>query len=87
MKHTRLLIMGSLLAIAAPLPALADPLLTVESDINRSGLDYSDFDLATANPDLCLAACAKSSQCRAYTYIKPGVQGPYAHCWLKQGVP
>lgn len=87
MKLTRLLMMGSVLAMAVPVPAVADYALTVQSNTDRPGLDYSNFNLPAANPDLCVAACAKSSQCQAYTYVKPGVQGSSARCWLKKGIP
>lgn len=61
--------------------------LTTESNMDRAGSDYKSFDLASAQPDLCLAACAKEANCKAYTYVKPGVQGSRARCWLKSGVP
>ena len=61
--------------------------LTVETNTNRGGIDYSNFNLSSALPDLCLAACAKDSKCKAYTYVKPGIQGAQAKCWLKSGRP
>jgi V8-like Glu-specific endopeptidase len=59
----------------------------IEAGIDRSGSDYSAFDLLEARPELCTAACARDRACRAYTYVAPGVQGPNARCWLKSGVP
>jgi hypothetical protein len=50
-------------------------------------MDYKDFDLAEARPELCQTACESDPECKAYTYVKPGVQGPHARCWLKSGVP
>lgn len=87
MKYVRLLLGSLFILIASLLLALADSSLTIENNIDRVGLDYSNFNLASANPDLCLAACAKDPKCQAYTYVKPGVQGPSARCWLKQGIP
>jgi ABC-type antimicrobial peptide transport system, ATPase component len=59
----------------------------MEPDIDRPGMDYRNFDLSEARPELCRTACANETQCKAYTYAKPGVQGPNARCWLKFGVP
>jgi outer membrane protein OmpA-like peptidoglycan-associated protein len=43
--------------------------------------------LQQADPALCRQACEAEGQCKAYTYVKPGVQGPAAACWLKSSVP
>ncbi len=58
-----------------------------ERNTNRPGKDYKNFNLEEPNPKLCMAACEKDAKCRAYTYVKPGVQGKKARCWLKSGVP
>ncbi|NLV26172.1 MAG: trypsin-like serine protease [Methanomicrobiales archaeon] len=58
-----------------------------EENINLPGLDYSSFDLSSDDPLLCVQACEQDSQCVACTYVKPGVQGTSARCWLKNGVP
>ena len=61
--------------------------LSIEKDTDRAGKDYKNFELSAPNPELCKAACEKDPKCKAYTYVKPGVQGQGAHCWLKSGVP
>ena len=61
--------------------------LTFENNVNRAGSDYRSFDLPQASPQMCSNACAGESACQAYTYVKPGVQGPNAKCWLKSSVP
>jgi len=62
--------------------------VTVERDTDRPGGDYKDFDLPEANYQLCRTACARDSNCRAYTYAHPGVHGrSNAHCWLKNPLP
>ncbi len=61
--------------------------LTFENNVNRAGSDYRNFDLPQASPQMCSNACAGESACQAYTYVKPGVQGPQAKCWLKSSVP
>lgn len=61
--------------------------LTVEDGVDRPGSDYREFDLPQANFQLCRDACASDSNCLAYTFVKPGIQGPNAKCWLKSKVP
>ena len=58
-----------------------------EVDVDRPGMDLANFILAQADPSQCLAACQANGNCRAFTFVKPGVQGPQARCWLKSGVP
>lgn len=59
----------------------------LETDVNRLGNDFRAFDLAAADPDLCRAACDDDARCKAFTYVKPGLQGPSAKCWLKDQTP
>lgn len=61
--------------------------VTLELNSNRPGQDYRDFDLPQANPESCRDACSQDPRCRAFTYVKPGIQGEYARCWLKDSVP
>jgi hypothetical protein len=58
-----------------------------EQNVNRPGGDYRNFELKSADPALCGGACLMESQCRAFTYVRPGLQGAAAHCWLKNSVP
>ena len=59
----------------------------VEYDTDRPGSDYRGFDLPEANFELCRRACADDANCKAYTYVKPGVQGANARCYLKSPAP
>ncbi len=59
----------------------------LETNTDRPGMDYSNFDLDSTNPSLCEQACNVDPNCRAFTYVKPGFQGPNARCWLKNGIP
>lgn len=59
----------------------------IEVAVNRPGGDVSNFDLDEPRPDLCRAACEKQAGCRAFTYVRPGLSGPKARCWLKKSVP
>jgi hypothetical protein len=71
-------------------PVAIDPFMTpqdnLEYDTNRGGSDYRSFE-TQADPLVCRTECAKDPTCRAFTYVKPGVQGPNAKCWLKSAVP
>lgn len=59
----------------------------VEANFDRPGGDYRNFDLATASPNVCRAACESDAKCKTYSYVKPGVQGAQARCWLKDRIP
>ena len=58
-----------------------------EPGMNRPGGDYHSFWLDRADPALCAEACVNDTQCLAWTYVNPGVQGDQAKCWLKDVVP
>jgi hypothetical protein len=58
-----------------------------EPGIDRPGSDYRNFTLANDQPGLCARQCEQEARCAAYTYVKPGIQGPEARCWLKHSVP
>jgi hypothetical protein len=66
-------------------PAVVGRALGFETDTNRFGSDYRSLDAPDAQK--CQAACAGEAQCKAWTWVKPGVQGPSAKCWLKNAVP
>lgn len=55
--------------------------------IDRPGRDYRNFTLPANDPSLCQRACVRESQCVAWTFVRPGVQGSGARCWLKNAVP
>ncbi len=55
--------------------------------INLPGMDYRNFSLPSPDPKLCDQACSEDPKCMAFTYVKPGIQGTEARCWLKSGVP
>ncbi len=59
----------------------------MEQDTNRFGEDYKDMDLDAPDPALCAEACMNEDECKAWTYVKPGVQADNARCWLKDKVP
>jgi len=58
----------------------------LEEDVNRLGSDYKDIDLPKPDPELCREACDQDPKCKAFTYVRPGLQGAAAKCWLKDPV-
>jgi hypothetical protein len=78
--------------IPAPVPASSmDSGLYVyvkygDNGLNYPGSDYSSFE--TTNPVECQDRClAEPGTCRAWTWVKPGIQNPGGNCWLKSQVP
>lgn len=59
----------------------------MEDGIDRPGNDFRSLDLASADPALCQAECVGEDKCMAWTFVKPGVQGDNARCWLKTPAP
>ena len=73
-------------APAAPTEARAPSASDLEQGFDRPGSDLRAFEL-DGGPEQCRQACAAEQQCRAFTWVRPGVQGPQARCWLKSDVP
>ncbi len=67
----------------APTPSTG----TIASNVDLFGADYANSWLASAEPKLCQDTCRADANCAAWTYLRPGVQGPQARCWLKSRVP
>jgi len=74
----------------SPVPATAPAPVrggTVEPGIDRPGMDIGQTALDLADPLACQALCAGDPDCRAWTYVNPGLQGDRAMCWTKSDVP
>jgi hypothetical protein len=55
--------------------------------IDRTGGDYRNLEVPpNATGETCKAACDAETQCRAWTYVRPGYLGPEARCFLKDHV-
>ena len=66
----------------------APPASAMEWNIDRPGLDFSNFNLPAPEPEMCRDRCAQDPKCKAWTYVKPNtIQGPNPRCWLKHAVP
>ncbi len=67
--------------------AAGTPDFTVTVGTDLLGGDYKSAELAKAEPKLCQEICANDPKCAAFTYVKPGIKGPKAVCFLKSEVP
>lgn len=56
-----------------------------EFDTDLPGEDYGNL-RTLEGVKACQEACAKDPDCKAYTYMKPGVRERSGHCWLKNNV-
>lgn len=61
--------------------------VTLEPNTDRMGSDYRRFELNTPDPQACRQACQQDPNCRAFTYVRPGLQAANAVCYLKNAVP
>jgi hypothetical protein len=59
----------------------------MEDNTDRPGSDYRSVDLTDADPRLCQRECERDRSCRAWTYVRPGVQGEDPKCYLKAPAP
>ena len=83
LRATRLAAALLLLAAVAGAPAIAAAQsVSMEPNMDRMGGDYKGFTVPP-DPERCRAACASDNACKAYTYVKPGIKGPEAMCFLK----
>ena len=85
LRQTFCVLAAALMAQSAQAQVQSNP--NFEYGVDRPGGDYRSFELEFDAPGLCAGQCAQEAQCRAWTYVKPGVQGPKARCWLKSVVP
>jgi hypothetical protein len=58
-----------------------EPMMAV--GVNMPGSDIASYPLQSPDPAFCRLACDQNPQCQGWTFIKPGIQGPNAVCWLK----
>jgi len=51
-------------------------------------MNYKSY-ATSPDPQICANDCANDPNCKAFTYVKPGVRGTNSvpECWLKNGVP
>jgi hypothetical protein len=71
--------------VTAPPPAEGRVFTPMQVDTDLFGGDYQGFDVS--NADACERECKKDPRCKAWSYVRPGVQGPQARCYLKDRIP
>ncbi len=86
--------LGTLVIVTLLMAVLFYPMKSIawEMDTDRPGMDYKNFWIdkdteAFVAVKQCEDACKKDPQCKAFTLVKPGVQGVHGRCYLKKGVP
>jgi PAN domain len=79
----RALIIASVMTVAAAGTAAAQQSVR---NTDMPGSDYNNFEVG-GTPDQCRTRCLKEARCQAWTFVRPGIQGRRAHCWLKDRVP
>lgn len=60
---------------------------TFAVDTNLYGSDYRNVALNDNFPSTCRDLCQKDAPCKAWIWVKPGVQNLKAMCWLKNSIP
>lgn len=72
---------------ATPLPTPTPSDITTEVGVDRSGGDYYSY-VGRMDANACATSCFNDrARCRAYTWVRPGTQGPNAVCYMKNTVP
>jgi hypothetical protein len=57
-----------------------------EIDTDRPGADYRNVPVR-GSAQVCQRLCEDDPSCRAWTFVREGLQGPQPRCWLKRDVP
>lgn len=56
-----------------------------QPNTDRPGNDFGNFTIGDA--ESCREACQINQRCRAWAFVKAGIQGPSARCFLKNRAP
>jgi len=60
----------------------------LETNTDRPGSDFRKiFFTSELTAESCAELCKAESQCRSFTYVKPGFQGSNSVCYLKNRIP
>ena len=78
---------ASAISTGAKAPSAATAMGPREEDTDRWGSDYKSFAVEVGHTEVCENTCKGDEQCLAWTYVKPGVQGPQPLCYLKSNAP
>jgi hypothetical protein len=72
------------------LPLLAHASLTVVPRDSKDNTDFPGHDIRSLQSESamhCSEVCGRTKACVAWTWVRPGVQGPSAVCYLKDSAP
>jgi len=72
------------MSLTVAMISFSSPAFAVDG-VNLPGHDYANFNAPSAF--VCRTSCGGEPSCQAYTWVKPGIQGPSGHCWLKNSQP
>jgi hypothetical protein len=61
-------------------------MVSEEANVDFPGNDYTSVTLDVPDVRACQEKCGVDTKCKAYTYVKPGIQGPKAICYFKNKV-
>jgi hypothetical protein len=79
---------ASPVATAGPVAAASTVAVGVAMhDIDLRGSDYTGLKLGSGDAAACQNACRADTRCAAWTFVRAGIQGEEARCWLKNAVP
>ncbi|MDH5739037.1 MAG: PAN domain-containing protein [Nitrospira sp.] len=66
---------------------IAGPAASANEGLDYPGNDYKRLLTSVPDPQECANFCRQDIGCKAYTYVKPGAQGPAGVCYLKNSIP
>lgn len=66
---------------------IVGPEASANDGLDYPGNDYKRLLTSAPNAQECANFCRLDSGCKAYTYVKPGWQGPAGVCYLKNAIP
>lgn len=82
----RAFVIAALIALFGAGAAIADGPY-IEQNTSRWGGDYARFETTSNSSMECATACARDGRCQAWTFARPGTEGPNGVCRLKETVP
>jgi hypothetical protein len=82
----RLMIASAFVAAFSGISGTASAQDGPAQNTDRPGNDFRNI-AVRGNFGDCLELCRTTRGCRAWTFVKAGVQGPSARCFLKNVVP
>jgi hypothetical protein len=83
--YLRSLISASAFVVAFSGAALAQS-DTFSANTDRFGSDFRNIAVG-GDPKECMSLCFTERRCRAWTYVRAGLQGRSARCFLKDPAP